>query len=157
MSDRPASGSKRALRTRPSLLIRIRDAQDRRAWEQFVEIYAPLIFGYATRHGLQESDAADLTQEVLGRVHTAIRKFDYDPQKGKFRGWLLTLTQNALKTFLASSARQPRGSGDTGVRRLLENLADPSRPNGDLWKQEYERSLFRWAADRVRVDFRPVT
>ena len=46
--------------TRPSLLMRIRDHRDERAWSQFVEIYAPLIDGYGRKHGLQAADAADL-------------------------------------------------------------------------------------------------
>ena len=32
--------------TRGSLLVRLRDAADGPAWRQFVEIYAPLIFGF---------------------------------------------------------------------------------------------------------------
>ena len=38
MSDAPA--------TRLSLLVRLCDARDDEAWSQFVEIYAPLVYGY---------------------------------------------------------------------------------------------------------------
>jgi hypothetical protein len=48
--------------TRASLLIRIRDPKDRLAWGEFVRVYAPLIHAYGQRRGLQDSDAADLTQ-----------------------------------------------------------------------------------------------
>ncbi|HKB35845.1 MAG TPA: sigma factor, partial [Gemmataceae bacterium] len=51
--------------TRPSLLVRIRDAADREAWRQFVELYAPLVYRFARRRGLQDADAADLAQDVL--------------------------------------------------------------------------------------------
>ena len=54
--------------TRASLLIRIRNQADREAWSQFVEIYAPLIYGFGRNRGLQDSDAADLTQDVLQSV-----------------------------------------------------------------------------------------
>ena len=60
MGDSPA--------TRQSLLVRIRDKRDGPAWAQFVELYAPLIYGFARKHGLQDADAADLTQEVLRAV-----------------------------------------------------------------------------------------
>ena len=53
--------------TRPSLLIRLKNHHDRQAWGQFVEIYAPLVYEMARRRGLQDSDAADLTQEVFAR------------------------------------------------------------------------------------------
>ena len=32
--------------TRPSLLVRIRDAQDKDAWRQFVQVYGPVVYGY---------------------------------------------------------------------------------------------------------------
>jgi RNA polymerase sigma-70 factor (ECF subfamily) len=47
--------------TRPSLLVRLRDFQDRQAWAQFVEVYAPVVYGYLRKRGLQDADAADLT------------------------------------------------------------------------------------------------
>ena len=65
--------------TRPSLLVRLRDASDAPAWAQFVQVYAPLIHGFGRRQGLQDADAADLTQEVLQTVAAAIRGLDYDP------------------------------------------------------------------------------
>jgi GTP cyclohydrolase I len=58
--------------TRPSLLVRLRDFEDRHAWHEFVDLYAPVVFGYARSRGLQNADAADLTQEVLSQVAEAI-------------------------------------------------------------------------------------
>ena len=43
--------------TRPSLLMRVRDAADEAAWAQFVPLYAPLIYGYARKSGLQDAAA----------------------------------------------------------------------------------------------------
>ena len=58
--------------TRPSLLVRLRDPSDGSAWEEFLEIYAPLLRSLARRKGLQEADAADLTQDVFRAVARAI-------------------------------------------------------------------------------------
>ena len=58
--------------TRPSLLVRMRDAHDQAAWADFVRLYAPAIYRFARRKGLQDADAADLTQEVLRSVADAI-------------------------------------------------------------------------------------
>ena len=58
--------------TRASLLVRLRDPRDGGAWSQFVDLYAPLVFGYARKHGLQHADTTDLTQEVLLAVAVAI-------------------------------------------------------------------------------------
>jgi RNA polymerase sigma-70 factor (ECF subfamily) len=58
--------------TRASLLVRLRDPHNRAAWREFVDLYAPLVYGYARKQGLQDADAADLSQEVLGAVAGAI-------------------------------------------------------------------------------------
>jgi RNA polymerase sigma factor (sigma-70 family) len=75
--------------TQPSLLIRLGDKQDTVAWAQFVEVYAPLVYGFARKHGMQDADAADLTQEVMRAVAGAISRLEYDPRRGTFRSCLL--------------------------------------------------------------------
>src|SRR3954466_1296013 len=101
--------------TRPSLLVRLRDASDHRAWSEFAAVYAPLIHGFARKHGLQDHDAADLTQEVLARVARAVRGLAYDPRRGSFRGWLFTIVHRKLIDFAAGRRRHPQGTGDSGV------------------------------------------
>src|SRR5262249_17521877 len=145
MSDSPT--------TRPSLLVRIRDAADDAAWAQFVEIYAPLIYGFARKHGLQDADAADLTQDVLRAVSTAAKGLDYAPRLGSFRGWLFTVTRNKLRNFLASPRRQEQGSGDTAAQNLLNEVPAREEDQAALWEQEYEQQLFAWAVEQVRGSF----
>lgn len=146
----------RSLTTRPSLLLRIRDAGDRQAWAEFVEIYAPLIYGYARRRGLQDADAADLLQDVLAAVAGAARRFDYDADRGSFRGWVLTVTRRALHHLLDRRRRQPRGTGDTGVAELLEEQPDRDEER-EGWDREHRQRVFAWAAHRVRRETQPPT
>ena len=141
--------------TRPSLLVRLRDAHDELAWSQFVEIYAPLVYGFARKHGLQDADAADVTQDVLRSVATAAKKLEYDPERGSFRGWLFTVVRNRLRDFWASQARQCQGSGDPEMNRRLQEL--PAPEENQEWEQEYEQQLFHWAATQVRADFQDST
>ena len=138
--------------TRPSLLVRIRDARDREAWGQFVEVYAPLVYDMARRRGLQDADAADLTQDVLRSVAGAIGRLDYDPRRGTFRSWLFTVTRNALNTFFEAQRRLPRGSGDSAVQDWLANQPD-SADESAVWDREYERRLLDVAAEQVRLEF----
>jgi RNA polymerase sigma-70 factor (ECF subfamily) len=60
--------------TRPSLLVRLGDPGDGAAWEEFVEIYAPLIRRLAAQKGLQDADAEDLIQETFQAVARAIAR-----------------------------------------------------------------------------------
>jgi RNA polymerase sigma-70 factor (ECF subfamily) len=136
--------------TRPSLLVRIRNAQDRQAWAEFVDLYAPLVYGFARKHGLQDADAADLTQDVLRAVSQAAAHLDYDPRRGSFRGWLFTIVRNKLRNFRASRKRQARGTGDTDVQNVLMDQPARAEDASALWDQEYEQRLFAWAAAQVR-------
>ena len=143
--------------TRPSLLVRLRDARDELAWSQFVDIYAPLVYGFARKHGLQDADAADVTQDVLRSVSAAAKKLDYDPQRGSFRGWLFTVVRNRLRDFWAMHRKQCPGSGDTDTNKRLQDLPAPAEDEEALWEQEYQRQLFSWAAGQVQEDFQDST
>jgi RNA polymerase sigma-70 factor (ECF subfamily) len=143
--------------TRPSLLVRLRDARDEAAWAQFVEIYAPLVYGFARKHGLQDADAADVTQEVLQAVSVAAKKLEYDPRRGSFRGWLFTVVRNKLRNFLSRQKRPGQGSGSAKMQNLLMELPDREEDQTALWEQEYERQLFSWAAAQIRSDFQDST
>ena len=143
--------------TRPSLLVRIRDAADHRAWSQFAGVYAPLIYGYARRRGLQDHDAADLTQDVLARVARAVRAWEYDPRRGTFRGWLFTVVRRELLDFQAGRDRQPQATGDTGVLARLSQQPAPDDGAEAAWEHDYEQQLFAWAAAEVRPRVEPHT
>src|SRR5579872_6921836 len=142
--------------TQPSLLVRLRDARDERAWTQFVDLYAPLVYGYARRYGLQDADAADLTQIVLRAVASAIRRLDYDPQRGTFRGWLFTIVRSKLFSFLSRRQEGCQGTGDSSTQRLLEAQPAPEEDSA-TWDAEYEQRLFVWATEQVRAQVRETT
>jgi RNA polymerase sigma-70 factor (ECF subfamily) len=142
--------------THPSLLLRIRDAGDRQAWSEFVEVYAPLVYGFARKHGLQDADAADLTQDVLHAVSSAIGRMDYDPQRGSFRGWLFTIVRQRLHHAIRRQRRECRGSGSSSAQIALNAVPAPEDQRA-LWEEEYEGQLFSCAAARVRGEFQDST
>jgi RNA polymerase sigma factor (sigma-70 family) len=146
-----------SVRTRPSLLARIKDTGDRQAWAEFVDIYAPLVYGFAQKQGLQDADAADLTQEVLGAVARSAARLDYDPARGTFRGWLFRVVRNELCDFGAARRRHRPGTGDTDVKRWLDEQPAPSADEAAAWERDYERQLFALACDQVRRDFQETT
>ena len=142
--------------TRPSLLLRIRNADDVGAWREFAEVYGPLIHRFARNQGLQDADAADLAQEVLYAVAGAIGRLNYDRQLGRFRGWLLTVARSKLSNLFARRKRQPQGTGDSGLQESLQRVPSASDEEA-FWDAEYERRLFEWAAERVRPSFQATT
>jgi RNA polymerase sigma factor (sigma-70 family) len=143
--------------TRPSLLVRIRDPQDERAWAEFLEIYTPVIYRLARQKGFQDADAADLVQDVFRAVAHAIDRWDPDPGRGTFRGWLFRIARNLMVDLLINQQRHPRGTGDTGFEQFLEEQPAPSSEASALFDEEYRRQLFAWAAEQVRREFRDAT
>jgi len=141
--------------TRPSLLLRVRDVNDDAAWSQFVEIYTPLVFGYCRARGLQDADAADVAQESMRAVAQAIGKFEYDPQRGKFRNWLLTVVRSKFHNFVARQQRQPELPGNTVLQFKLDR--DATGADESDWEAEYHRRIFHWAAKRIRSEFHEST
>src|ERR1700693_5395388 len=92
--------------TRASLLVRLRDPCDGGAWAEFVHLYAPLVYGYLRKQGLQDADAADLAQDVLVAVAGAVGRLDYDPRRGTFRNWLFTVVRRKLANWRAAQGHR---------------------------------------------------
>jgi RNA polymerase sigma-70 factor (ECF subfamily) len=141
--------------TQASLLVRLGDAADTPAWARFVDLYAPPVYACARRHGLQDADAADVTQDVLRAVHGAFRRGDYDPNRGRFRAWLITIVRNKLRDFAASRARRA-GSNQHRVH-ALDDVPAPNCDPAAVFELECEKRLFAWAAEQVRGRFQPAT
>jgi len=146
MSDQP--------KTRLSLILRLRHVDDAAAWQEFVEIYQPLVFRLARGRGLQEADALDTTQEVMTRIAKAINRWDPDPNRGSFRGWISRITRNLVVEFLRSKNRRPLTGDETSIVEMIQSIPSAS-PETDLFDLEHERQVFAWAAEKVRGSFKP--
>jgi RNA polymerase sigma-70 factor (ECF subfamily) len=157
--------------TRVSLLVRLQnDATDQEAWAEFVHRYGPKIHAWTRQWRLQESDAEDVTQNVMLKLATKLRTFTYDPALSfrgwlrtltqnalsdlSFRGWLRTLTQNALSDFLSERRQPGQGSGDSGMLDVLETM----EARADLESQlsaAFDRELLEEAMARVQARVAP--
>ena len=144
--------------TRPTLLFRIRDARDQEAWGRFIDLYAPLVYGFLRKRGLQDADSADLTQDVLRQVAVAAKSLEYDAKNGSFRSWLFTVVQNRLIDHWRKEAVREHATGDSNAQQFLNELPEPvgTVANAD-WDADYERQIFHYAASIVKQDFTPTT
>ena len=137
------------LKTSLTLLGRLRrDPKDQAAWSEFVVRYGPRILRWCRGWGLQESDAQDVTQDVLLKLNGLMARFVYD-SSGSFRGWLKTLAHHAWRDLAAERRRSRLGVGDRSVSVLLESL----QAGDDLVEQldaEFRREVMDRAMERVR-------
>ena len=138
--------------TRNSLVIRLCNASHDEAWTEFVAIYEPLIYRLARSKGLQHADAQDLAQEVFAVVSKAVERFDPESERGSFRGWLFRITRNLIINFL-SRQKGPKGTGDTKMMQLLEEQVSDNSEASMEFSIEYQREVFRWAAEQTREQF----
>ena len=143
--------------TRASLLVRLRDGKDADAWQEFARLYAPVIYGFARKRGLQDADAADLMQDVLRSISNAMGRLDYDPVRGTFRGWLFTITRNKVFNFLDSRRRREQATGDSRMQQRLEQHADADATLSADWEADYQRALAAQAMARVKGEFQSAT
>jgi RNA polymerase sigma-70 factor (ECF subfamily) len=143
--------------THVSLLARLSNARDREAWERFVDLYAPPVYRFARNQGMQDADAADLTQDVLRSVSGAFQRGDFDAKLGSFRSWLFTVVRNRLRDLMSSPKRRERSAGTSATNDRLGEIPAPSVDPAEIWNQECERELFAWAADQVRPRFQPAS
>jgi RNA polymerase sigma-70 factor (ECF subfamily) len=138
--------------TSASLLGRLRDLGDARAWQEFHARYAPRLRAWCRSKGLQPADADDVTQEVLLRVARRMPTFAYDPG-GDFSGWLAKVWESAWKDFVGGLARGGCGTGDPAVYEALQNI-----PGGDLTREladEFDREVLHEALARARPQVSP--
>jgi RNA polymerase sigma-70 factor (ECF subfamily) len=136
--------------TRASLVLRLRDPCDETAWRDFVELYAPVIYGYLRKQGLQDADAADLGQDALAAVVGAIGRLEYDRDRGSFRNWLFTIVRNRLSNWRRSQKCRPLDGGH-GSAAPLEQMPAPDTSES-AWNTEWEQRIFAWACTQVRRD-----
>ncbi|MDX1930040.1 MAG: sigma-70 family RNA polymerase sigma factor [Pirellulaceae bacterium] len=136
-------------RTRASLILRLQDAEDIAAWDEFSAIYAPVVFNVARSRGFQTADAENLVQEVFMAVANSISAWLQRVDRGSFRAWLLRIARNAAVDMITQRATRSLGRDGSEAQLLLANLAAPSELS-DALDLHYERTVFQWATERVR-------
>ena len=84
-------------------------AQERRALDEFCQIYWPPIHAFLRRRGYPAVDAQDLTQSFFAHLLKHQAYAAADPARGKFRTFLLVSLQNFLADHHARERADKRG------------------------------------------------
>ena len=139
-----------------SLIVRVRDPSNRAAWDQFEQLYRPVIFRIARAKGLQHADALDLVQQVLLSVASAIDRFEKQTGGARFRNWLSRITRNAILKALERRPRD-RAAGGSDILDVLSEVPAGDPETDALIQLEYRRELFQRAAEQVRSEVQEST
>jgi RNA polymerase sigma-70 factor (ECF subfamily) len=136
-----------------SLLERLRQAPaggcDPLVWRRFTDLYTPLMYYWARRLGLQESDAADLVQDVFLKLIRKLPEFTYHRCQS-FRSWLHTVLINQWRT---NRRRRVVVSAAGG-----EALDEVAAEDGDaVGEEEYRQYVAQRALKLMQSQFQPAT
>ena len=131
---------------RPSMLIRLRD-RDQLAWDEFVSVYSPLVYGWCLRRHVPPADAEELSQEVFRKVVMNLERFRRDRPGDSFRGWLWTITRNTVLDHF--KREQPGGVGGTDWHDQMQSVADPDADDRLDFESQLPPPHVRRLYDRV--------
>lgn len=135
--------------TKPTLLIRLRDPGDRDAWQQFVDLYGPVLYRYCRYRRLDDNDAAEVMQEVLLQVLRSIESFEYDPERGRFRSWLGSI----MRTKLVGYWREKCRSGIELVDEDAARIAGSSDARwNDICQEQISATAMACVESRMAAD-----
>ncbi|MBN9119214.1 MAG: sigma-70 family RNA polymerase sigma factor [Planctomycetes bacterium] len=127
-----------------TLLDRLRQPNPTEAWNQFAQLYTPLLIVWAKGLGLQDADAADLAQDVLLKVMRVLPTYQRKPGE-MFRGWLFAVARNEAADFRRRRATRPL-PGPDGLSGAAENAPEVS-------DADYRAHLVHRALELIRPDF----
>ena len=131
--------------TRGSLLLRLgtEDSVERElSWQAFHDQYAPIIRGFARNAGCPEAIRDDLVQEVMSAFFTAASRFEYDPSRGRFRGYLKTATVHAAQRM----RHKQRGQ----IQWTDESFLDQAEAVESCWSREWRQQALVRAVEALR-------
>lgn len=147
--------------TRRSVVLSLASAdgaERTRAFDTLVTIYWKPLYKYA-RLAWRRSpqDCEDLTQSFLARLFENETLVGYDPAKASFRAFLRTLFDRHSANEAKAAQRLKRG-GD--LRRVdfsaaeaeLDRTGCGAGSPDDVFQEEWTRSVFTMAVDRVREE-----
>jgi len=148
------------LKTRTSLIRRLQHPSNPDGWEEFVEVYGRIIHTLGLRSGLGTQDAEDATQECLATLAKELPSFDYNPAKGSFKSWVLTIARSKIIDAHRRRQRQPNVAPptrhSTHETTFLERLPDTAQSTPDQrMEDEWRLGLLAAARDQIRRQVSP--
>ena len=130
--------------TRVSLLLRVKDPTDTKAWYEFHGLYAPLLYNYARSRGLTYADAEEIRDQCLEVIANKIGAFEYDRSKGGFKCWLYRIASCKVIDMLRKSRNK---RADTRAMRML-TAEEPS--SGELWDKHWRDEHLKFCVQQAR-------
>jgi len=130
------------------------------ALEMLCRAYWFPLYAFARRRGYSPDDAADLTQEFFSRLIEKSFLESADPERGRFRTFLLTIFQRFLAKEFDRSQAIKRGGGLTqfpidfedGETRYADSLTDEQTPER-IFERQWALTMLQRVVDQLRTEY----
>ena len=145
---------KSTYKTRVTLLQKLKDSHDDVAWADFAYYYRNYIFNIARRMNLGHDDANEIVQLVLLKSWNKLGEFNYDSEKGRFRGWLCRVTGNEIRNYYRDQKKRYVSIEEFKTedgRSTLEQFTEPEIEK--IAEEEWEDYVPRLAWKNISGSF----
>lgn len=147
-------------KTRKSLIAKLTNWEDQKAWDEFYQTYWRLIYSVAIKSGLRSEEAFDCVQETVLAIAKQSQKNMYQSDKGSFKSWLMNMTRwrinDQYRKRKKDTAMHVSEATDDRDTVIIERYEDPQ---GDvlnrLWESEWKQNLTEAAVARVKMVISP--
>lgn len=133
--------------TRASIFMKLKadGTHDRElGWSEFADKYSRVIAGFARNAGLPAQEADDVLQDVLLGFFRVSDRFEYDPAKGRFRGYLKRVTLNAIRA--RHRRKRPTTGFDDSIDPPVESDLDTA------WDRQWTEQLLQRAMGEAKME-----
>lgn len=135
--------------TRSSLLSRIKNLEDGLSWEEFDQIYRPMLLRYALARGLPREQAEEIAQQCMVSIASGIQDFQ---RRVSFRGWLRGMIDHKVANQLR------RQQKEVGARTVDFDREQTKEENPALvWERQWNRTHLLYCLSQVRNQVAPMT
>ena len=139
-------------KTDAALIAQLSNPADHDAWRSFDSTYRLVIYRFARRNGQDHHGAEEIAAEVLRRVARVSVRWATNRPPDHLAAWLTRVSKNALLNLVCRELGK-RGTGGTTHQLNLLQRPTPTQLSQTRWSEDYQREIFRQAAERIRGDF----
>lgn len=136
--------------TRRTLLSRVKDRDDSRAWKEFTGLYRALLLRYARACGLSAGEAKSVTADCMATLADHIVSTSYDPCGGGFKLWLAALAQDRIQNMLCRRGQSAGGAATHDKWQGAQSTLDEEFER--IWSDEHLRHCLEQL--RIEIEFK---
>ncbi len=141
-------------RTRITLIQRLGDRLES-DWQQFFDTYWRLIYHEAQKKNLSPADCEEVVQDTIMAIFKNAESFRYDPAKGKFRSYLMTVTRNKINDRYRQLYKEDRMRElNPSLTHLNHSSNNPNELESE-WGEEWKKNILHAAMDNIKKKINP--